>query len=359
MRPPRPTPEDGAAAALAAAWLPTDDPDARTQLAMLFQRIAGLGLDPAAALRDALGRWFGAAASTALGGAEPPAGQTGDTPAAMMLLPLAGPRRPTLWPQRPRRRPDELFSSWLRRAAIAAGVPPRSFAREALGSELPDPDRAVSALVLHRLALASGQAPAALAAGTLLQPACATTSAGLVEDAALAQGGLLLGPRSSVQFCPLCLGGETCPAFRRGWRFGYEVACLHHGCLLHDRCPGCGATILPLRQRSTVPQPDCPACGERLREARPVKAAASAARQRALLRQLHAAAVNGDAEQLGMALARLAGTLATTGSAVAARATALATLQPRPSTPAPARVRRRPVVLTRRRPVAPPATGSG
>jgi len=368
--PPRPAPGDAEAAALAAAWLPTDDPDVRTRLAALFCRLAGLGLDPAAAMRDALGRWFGGAAGAALpamGEAEPQPGQAGEDPATMPLLPLAGLRPPTLWPQRPRRQPDELFSSWLRRTAIAAGVPPRGFAREVLGSGQADPDRTVSALTLRRLALASGHAPDDLAAGTLWPHAHAGTQRGMIEDAALAHGGLLLDHRpgrraAGVQFCPLCLGAQACPPFRRGWRFGYEVACPDHACLLHDRCPRCGAAVLPLQQRGTDPQPGCPACGLALREARPVRAICCAARQRALLAGLHRLVVTGDPDRLAEALARLAAALAGAGTAVRGRAAALAALRPTlPSpTPRPAKARRRPVVLARRLPVAPPpAAGRG
>lgn len=364
----RPAPGDAEAAALAAAWLPTDDPDARTQLAALFCRLARLGLDPAATMRDALGRWFGGAAGTALptvAEAEPQPGQAGEDPATMPLLPLAGLRPPTLWPQRPRRQPDELFSSWLRRTAIAAGVPPRGFAREVLGSGQVDPDRTVSALTLRRLALASGHAPDDLAAGTLWPHAHAGTGRGMIEDAALAHGGLLLldqrpGRRAAgVQFCPLCLGAQACPPFRRGWRFGYEVACPDHACLLHDRCPRCGAAVLPLQPRSTDPQPGCPACGLVLCEARPVRAIGSAARQRALLARLQRLVVDGDPDRLDEAMARLAATLADAGTAVRARAAALAALRPAlPSpTPRPAKAQRRPVVLARRRPAAPPAAG--
>lgn len=339
-------------------------------MAALFRKIANLGLDPAAAMRDTLGRWFGAAAGVALpamDGAEPQSGQAGDDPATMPLLPLAGLRPPTLWPQRPRRHPDELFSSWLRRVAIAAGVPPRGFAGEVLGPGHADPDRTVSALALRRLALASGHAPDELAAGTLWPHARAGTRRGMIEDAALAQGGLLLpgqrpGRRAAgVQFCPLCLGDQACPPFRRGWRFGYEVACSRHGCLLHDRCPGCGAAVLPLQQRELDPQPGCPACGLVLREARPVRAIGSAVRQRALLAGLHRLVADGDPDRLTEALARLAAALAGAGTTVRARAAALAALHPTlsSSTPRPAKARRRPVVLARRCPVVPPAAGLG
>ena len=43
-------------------WLPTDDPEAHRSIVGLLAMIAQAGVDPIAALRDALHRWFGPAA---------------------------------------------------------------------------------------------------------------------------------------------------------------------------------------------------------------------------------------------------------------------------------------------------------
>lgn len=335
-------PDEAALAALAQAWLPTDDPAARTRIAGFLGGVGAAGLDPGAALRDALRRWFGARrAGVALPGAddaEPRPAQEDADARGMALRPLAGLRAPTLWPQRPKRRPDELFSSWLRRSAVAAGVPPRVFAQEALGAAHLDADRFVPAPVLHRLALASGHAVDDLVAGTLLPPPpgrapAAATAGGLVEDAALAHGGLLLGGaggrargRAHLQFCPLCLAESPCPAFRRGWRFAHEVACLRHRVRLHAGCPGCGAIVEPLRQASTAAQPDCPRCGRALADAPAVRRAVVAARQRAMVAWLGVLSARGERDALGAALDRLGDALRAAGPGVEARERACAAL---------------------------------
>lgn len=219
-------------------------------------------------------------------------------------------------------------------------MPPRVFARDALGAARLDADRFVPAPALRRLALASGHAVDDLAAGTLVPTAPGRTSAaaatadGLVEDAALAHGGLLLlsgaGRRAVgtalLQFCPLCLAESPCPAFRRGWRFGHEVACLRHRVRLHDGCPGCGAIVEPLRQASTAAQPDCPRCGRALADAPAVRRPAVAARQKALVSWLGSLSAQGEAEALGIALERLGDALRAAGPGVEARERACAAL---------------------------------
>jgi hypothetical protein len=96
--------------------------------------------------------------------------------------------------KRPKRFHDELFSSWLWRAAIAAGAPPDRFACDAIGASSGDPDIDVSDAALHRLALASGQPVAHLAAGTLCvcRDRTPVSRAAAVQEALLRHGGLLL-----------------------------------------------------------------------------------------------------------------------------------------------------------------------
>ncbi|HUB12516.1 MAG TPA: TniQ family protein [Acetobacteraceae bacterium] len=311
---------DGPAAPLAmrlardaAAWLPTEDPDACRAIIGWLGLIAGTGVDPVAALREALPRWFGAAARDLLAGAFPAgsktAGGIAPTPETVALEPLPPVRRPTLWPQRPKRFPDELFSSWLWRAAIAAGAPPDRFARDALGACHGDPDIDVSDAALHRLALASGQPVAHLAAGTLgiSDDRVPISRAETVQDTLLRHGRLLLArpsrsgrPRTVLQYCPRCLAEGPEPYFRRGWRFAVEAVCVRHGCRLHDACWRCGALLAPLAQtplaqtplaRTNVSrQPICAACRAVLAEAATKPAPDAARRQRGLLCVLYYAA---------------------------------------------------------------------
>ena len=82
----------------------------------------------------------------------------------------------------------------MRRAAVAAGVAPREFAREALGTGYRDADSSASPMALHRLALLTGQRRDHLVAGTLRLDVevVQDTAAGMAEDALLRHGRLLL-----------------------------------------------------------------------------------------------------------------------------------------------------------------------
>jgi hypothetical protein len=70
--------------------------------------------------------------------------------------PLSPLQRPCLWPQRPKRRDGELFSSWLWPTAVAAGLPPRQFVRDEVGENDDDIDRDIAPATLQRLAGLSG-----------------------------------------------------------------------------------------------------------------------------------------------------------------------------------------------------------
>ena len=171
--------------------------------------------------------------------------------------PLAAQPVATLWPYRPKREPNELFSSWLWRVARGIDAPPRRFARDVLGAHLTDIDRTVSDTAIERLAFQSGQTCEHLLRGTL-RPDVAADPAdlrGRVQQRLLRHGDLVLnrlrrGRRGGIpvlQYCPVCLRRDR--AFlRRGWRFSLEVACFEDGCFLLDACWRCGAMLDPLAQ---------------------------------------------------------------------------------------------------------------
>jgi hypothetical protein len=197
----------------AAAWLPTSDPVAAARILTILQQVAINGGDPITELRDGLGRWFGSHVELAM----PIQGHNSAiTPGSRLVFEaLATHREPTLWPQRPKRLPDELFSSWLWRSAVAAGTPPRMFASQALGGMCEDPDRDIKLTVLRRLAQRTGQTSAHLAAGLLHVSASANydTPSSLAENVLLLDDTFLLTragrgrlgrPNSVLQYCPLC-----------------------------------------------------------------------------------------------------------------------------------------------------------
>ena len=291
MEPPDPTGEDAARLTVAAeAWLPTADPAARAQILVILRQIAATGTDPIAELRDGLHRWFGPRAGAAMPPAMPP--PRAHPGAGLLLEPLNALRQPTLWPQRPKRLPDELFSSWLWRTAVAAGVPPRQFARQALGMPCGDADVDVGLATVRQLAQRTGQKPGHLARGLLQVTPEATydTSCALAETVPLRDGRFLLsrpgcdrgGRRHPVlQFCPLCLRSDARPHFRRGWRLAHNAVCLEHGCRLHDCCWLCSKPLALLTLRMIDPVPRCSFCDAVLAEA-PATASRARLRQAAL-----------------------------------------------------------------------------
>ena len=202
-------------AAAAEAWLPAHDRDARALILAFLREVEAAGADAIAELRDGTRRWFGARAAAALPVRRQKQMQAGSDTIALEPLPPA--RHPTMWPQRPKRRTNELFSSWLWRTAVAAGVPPRRFARDVLGTASDDIDRDVAPATLRRLAQLSGQTFEHLAGGILSETVIVTqeTPAGLAEDALLRDGRFLLNAEKSDRLAVL---GRRCNIAYAAWR---------------------------------------------------------------------------------------------------------------------------------------------
>ena len=269
--PDKPTTDD--LAITAEAWLPTSDPAARRRILALLEQIAAIGADPIVQLRDGVDRWFGKRAPAALPSRTVLVRDRAG--AVLPLEPLYTLRRPTLWPQRPKRRPDELFSSWLWRAAVAASVPPRVFAKQVLDSDAGDVDRDIGKANLRRLAEVTGQTTGHLAGGLLRKAPGATYDAqsGLIENVVLSDERFLLGrrgqdlwgrPNAVLQYCPACLASDARPYFRRSWRLAHVATCLEHRCRLHDRCWQCDRPVALLAQKSIDPTPRCQFCAASL-----------------------------------------------------------------------------------------------
>jgi hypothetical protein len=180
--------------------------------------------------------------------------------AGLVVEPLADQPVATLWPYRPKREPDELFSSWLWRIARGLGAPPKRFTREVVGPDLTDIDSDVSDTAIERLAFLSGQTREHLLRGTMRPDVTPDPGdlRGRVQQRLLRHGDLVLnrsrrGRRRGIpviQYCPVCLLRDRA-YLRRGWRFSLEVACFDDGCFLLDACWRCGALLDPLAQ--TVP----------------------------------------------------------------------------------------------------------
>lgn len=279
------------------SWLPATDSASRRCILDLLTRAAATGADPIATLRDGLRQWFGTRASAML--PRSPSPIAAFAAATIAFEPLIAPCRPTLWPQRPKRLADELFSSWLWRCATASHVSPALFAADVLILPYGDIDRDVAPETVRRLARLSGQTFASLAAGTLaLIPAVPQdTIGGMVEDLLMTDPRLLLAkrPRSPhsrarspdggmrrrdepfLVYCPRCLASDRKPYFRRQWRLAPCVVCLTHRTMLLDRCWNCQSWIDLLTWGETGPHPACGSCGVPLSAAPPTTHAAAAA----------------------------------------------------------------------------------
>ncbi len=264
----------------AAAWLPSADPDTQRHILGLLAAAAVTGAEPIVTLRDGLRRWFGAAAPVMLprSPSSSPAAPASAMIAAMPLEPLTGPRRPTLWPVRPKRLPDELFSGWLWRCATASHVSPALLAVDGLGSRPDDVDRDIAPGTIRRLAQLSGHTFEALAAGTLplLPQSPQDTIGGMAEDLLMTEERLLLARRAKggtrrdspiLAYCPGCLATDDKPYFRRRWRLAPFVICPTHRALLLDRCWYCRSRIDLLTQSKIGPRPRCGPCGRLLCDA--------------------------------------------------------------------------------------------
>jgi hypothetical protein len=155
------------------------------------------------------------------------------------------------WPVRVSPQPDELLSSWFVRTAWANGEKLEPFTSRHYGSHSAiwnrDVDRFAAAHILVPLAIKSGLGRKKIFAMTMFS----------------FEGVLYLAvPRTSVLswvlplrkvrrdnlghslvYCPICLGEDESPYFRRFWRLAFAVACPRHGIRLLDACQACGAPV--------------------------------------------------------------------------------------------------------------------
>ena len=166
-----------------------------------------------------------------------------------MARSLSSPSPPVL--VRPAPGPDEVFSSWITRVALANGLrPPALLLALGTGQVLQgDPDQSLPDPALRRLAIQLGQ-PEERVLQTSLRPLITPVAGGppLVSPRAFLvfQGRGNGGPRARGH--PVCLAclAET-GQLKRRWRLITTVVCPVHGVPLTDRCPGCGHPVNPLR----------------------------------------------------------------------------------------------------------------
>lgn len=150
--------------------------------------------------------------------------------------------------------PDELFSSWLVRAALVQGCDPLVLT----GSIWPDwrawmvdPDRGDYTNKLHPLSLLSGIGPEAFEAAMLHSVALTVQGSDVYRKPVwpwmLARGSRNRRKQAGLQYCPACLAGDKVPYYRLHWRFAWHTVCHLHQALLLDCCLHCGKPIEPHR----------------------------------------------------------------------------------------------------------------
>jgi hypothetical protein len=186
------------------------------------------------------------------------------------------------WPVHVPLLPDELFSTWLSRAALAQGCDPmvltgvlwprwRAWTR--------DLDRGLSEDRLDALVARSGLCRSRLE-GATLRPVIRAIAPHFVESKTswpwvLAQGSRNRRRFGGLQYCADCLTEDAQPYFRRRWRLAWHIGCERHRCLLADHCGHCRAPVQPHRCRALDEvQTMCPDCRGDLRAARTARACA-------------------------------------------------------------------------------------
>lgn len=176
------------------------------------------------------------------------------------------------WPVPVALAPDELFSMWIVRAALAQGADPLVL----VGHLWPrwrvwtiDLDRGINDERMSRLARESGIEARVLSAASLLPIASAI---GLQSGAtsAIWHWILALGSRNrkrhgGLQYCSLCLATDAQPYFRLQWRLAWHTCCAVHDVSLRDRCCHCQLPIEPNRLSAFDLISTCSTCKRDLR----------------------------------------------------------------------------------------------
>lgn len=180
--------------------------------------------------------------------------------------------------------PDELFSSWLVRAALVQGCDPLTLTGEVWPKWriwTMDPDRGLIEERLSPLAKVSGIEVSAFRAASLLPIGSAVVS-GSLDNLAMWPWILALGSRNrkrhgGLQYCPACLREDVKPYYRVQWRLVWHIGCAKHGVSLSDKCPHCNAPIEPHRlSGADCDMAICATCKRDLRDSKSMKADADA-----------------------------------------------------------------------------------
>lgn len=161
-----------------------------------------------------------------------------------------------LLPARMNPLPDELFSSWLVRLAMAHGMKLHSFCVEVFGRNASiwnrDIDKSADESMIGVVAARTNTSSERVLQTTL------GDYAGKIYETHNPHGNSAwimplriyhrLRRRNGLQFCPFCLREDAEPYYRRKWRLSWTTVCEKHRIVLLDRCPGCFEPVVFHRQ---------------------------------------------------------------------------------------------------------------
>lgn len=150
--------------------------------------------------------------------------------------------------------PDEVFSSWLARAALVQGCDPLILSGEIWPGWrvwARDPDRGLPGDRMKALEDVSGINGSVFELASL-RPVAKSVSACDLEVQTIWPWVLSLGYRNrkrrgGLQYCPECLAEDPGPYYRLQWRLAWHTACKGHGQRLRDCCPNCHGPLEPHR----------------------------------------------------------------------------------------------------------------
>ena len=191
-----------------------------------------------------------------------------------------------LWLYHPKPLPDELLSSWLVRIAHGHGMKLQTFCRVALGQGqamwLRDIDRQAPDWLVRALSKHTG-----VGIRTIIRASLLAYKGVLYQRYKWSGHQYWILPLMMVntsyhhhgmQYCPMCLAEDDVPYFRKRWRVSLYTMCTKHQCMLHDRCPSCGAVVeFTRREMGKFSQVDaglitqCHVCDFDLRNSKVVK----------------------------------------------------------------------------------------
>jgi len=174
------------------------------------------------------------------------------------------------WPLTPSILPDELFSSWLVRTALAHGCLPSTLTSAVWPGTRAwtcDLDRVHPWSNMGALGSMAGLSAQTLMASTL-RPIIQLLYSNPVVQRSLWPWILPLGCRNrshsgGLLCCPRCIM-DPVPYYRQQYRLAWHTACPWHHVLLIDRCPSCNSALQPGRLRVDRSLSECHHCGQSL-----------------------------------------------------------------------------------------------